>query len=152
MTGYMFGKGVYFADSVSKSANYCFSSAESNTGCMLLCEVALGESRELLQADYNAAKLPAGKISTKGVGRHQPDPAESIHLDDGCIVPSGTLKEVPQKGGSLLYNEYIGACHSVVFDAWRVLSRHVMSRNIFLCAALLNSALPSPHVFSASLQ
>ncbi len=24
VTGYMFGKGVYFADMVSKSANYCF--------------------------------------------------------------------------------------------------------------------------------
>jgi poly [ADP-ribose] polymerase len=26
VTGYMFGKGVYFADMVTKSANYCFSS------------------------------------------------------------------------------------------------------------------------------
>ena len=26
VTGYMFGKGVYFADMVSKSANYCFAS------------------------------------------------------------------------------------------------------------------------------
>ncbi len=125
MTGYMFGKGVYFADSVSKSANYCFTTAESNTGCMLLCEVALGESRELLQADYNAAKLPAGKLSTKGVGRQQPDPAESIRLDDGCIVPSGTLKEVPQKGGSLIYNEYIGMHAPLGFCF--VLSYHVMS-------------------------
>ena len=26
VTGYMFGKGVYFADMVTKSANYCFTS------------------------------------------------------------------------------------------------------------------------------
>jgi poly [ADP-ribose] polymerase len=42
VTGYMFGKGVYFADMSSKSANYCFTSPDSNTGILLLCEVALG--------------------------------------------------------------------------------------------------------------
>jgi poly [ADP-ribose] polymerase len=35
---------------------------------MLLCEVALGDMNELLRADYNASSLPAGKISTKGLG------------------------------------------------------------------------------------
>lgn len=39
----MFGKGVYFADMVSKSANYCMTSPSNNTGLMLLCEVALGD-------------------------------------------------------------------------------------------------------------
>ena len=37
VTGYMFGKGVYFADMVSKSANYCHTSKRSNRGLMLLC-------------------------------------------------------------------------------------------------------------------
>jgi len=41
-TGYMFGKGIYFADMVSKSANYCFTSPANSVGLMLLCEVALG--------------------------------------------------------------------------------------------------------------
>ena len=43
VTGYMFGKGVYFADMSSKSANYCCTSSSSNTGILLLCEVALGD-------------------------------------------------------------------------------------------------------------
>lgn len=42
VTGYMFGKGVYFADMVSKSANYCCTNPSSPTGLLLLCEVALG--------------------------------------------------------------------------------------------------------------
>ena len=42
VTGYMFGKGVYFADMASKSANYCCTSSRDNVGLMLLCEVALG--------------------------------------------------------------------------------------------------------------
>jgi poly [ADP-ribose] polymerase len=64
----MFGKGVYFADMVSKSANYCNANRGSDTACMLLCEVALGDMNELLRADYNASSLPAGKLSTKGLG------------------------------------------------------------------------------------
>jgi len=42
VTGYMFGKGIYFADMVSKSANYCMASLNNNTGLLLLCDVALG--------------------------------------------------------------------------------------------------------------
>ncbi len=42
-TGYMFGKGIYFADIISKSANYCHANKLFSTGCLLLCEVALGK-------------------------------------------------------------------------------------------------------------
>lgn len=41
-TGYMFGKGVYFADMVSKSANYCHTSQAEPVGLVLLADVALG--------------------------------------------------------------------------------------------------------------
>lgn len=44
VTGYMFGKGIYFADMVSKSANYCYHSMSKNTGLILLSEVALGDT------------------------------------------------------------------------------------------------------------
>lgn len=39
-TGYMFGKGVYFADCASKSANYTYASMNRNVGIMALCEVS----------------------------------------------------------------------------------------------------------------
>lgn len=39
VTGYMFGKGVYFADMFSKSANYCCSTKSATDGVLLLCEV-----------------------------------------------------------------------------------------------------------------
>ena len=42
-----FGKGVYFADLVSKSAQYCFTDKKNPVGLMLLSEVALGEVYEL---------------------------------------------------------------------------------------------------------
>ena len=34
VTGYMFGKGVYFADCASKSANYCHASNEQPYGLL----------------------------------------------------------------------------------------------------------------------
>ena len=68
VTGYMFGKGLYFADMVSKSANYTHASKQNPTGLMLLCDVALGSMHELKHADF-ITKLPKGKHSCKGRAR-----------------------------------------------------------------------------------
>ncbi|KAK9035568.1 hypothetical protein V6N11_077606 [Hibiscus sabdariffa] len=106
VTGYMFGKGVYFADMFSKSANYCYANSAFRTGVLLLCEVALGDMAELLHSKSDADKLPDGKLSTKGVGATAPDPSEAQTLDDGVIVPLGKPKE-QKREGALWYNEYI---------------------------------------------
>ncbi|XP_039012015.1 poly [ADP-ribose] polymerase 2-like [Hibiscus syriacus] len=106
VTGYMFGKGVYFADMFSKSANYCYANFTFTTGVLLLCEVALGDMAELLQAKSDADKLPDGKLSTKGVGATAPDLSEAETLDDGVIVPLGKPRE-QKREGALWYNEYI---------------------------------------------
>ncbi|XP_029309486.1 poly [ADP-ribose] polymerase 2 [Cottoperca gobio] len=109
VTGYMFGKGIYFADMSSKSANYCFANQNNHVGLLLLSEVALGDCNELLDADYEAKNLPAGKHSTKGLGQTGPDPKHSVDLD-GVIVPMGPgVKTGVGKNScySLLYNEYI---------------------------------------------
>jgi hypothetical protein len=49
-TGYMFGKGVYFADLSSKSANYCFATNENPYGLLMVCEVALGNEHDVTRA------------------------------------------------------------------------------------------------------
>ncbi|EAS06927.3 poly(ADP-ribose) polymerase family WGR domain protein (macronuclear) [Tetrahymena thermophila SB210] len=110
VTGYMFGKGVYFADMCSKSANYCFTNKANNTGLMLLCEVALGEMNDKYYADYYASNLPAGKHSTRGRGKTAPPESSYVTIYDDVQVPVG--KGEPQvfpngQYGSLLYNEFI---------------------------------------------
>uniref|UniRef100_A0A2K6S4N9 Poly [ADP-ribose] polymerase n=1 Tax=Saimiri boliviensis boliviensis TaxID=39432 RepID=A0A2K6S4N9_SAIBB len=80
ITGYMFGKGIYFADMSSKSANYCFASRLKNTGLLLLSEVALGQCNELLEANPKAEGLLQGKHSTKGLGKMAPTPAHFVTL------------------------------------------------------------------------
>lgn len=59
VSGYLFGKGIYLADMIGKSANYCRSSGSNDTACALICQGALGTPRELLHSDYNASNLTA---------------------------------------------------------------------------------------------
>jgi len=118
VTGYMFGKGVYFANMVSKSANYCFTSRDSPIGILLLAEVALGTPYELTGAMY-MDKAPDGCHSTKGCGGTAPDVNNYAKLPDGCAVPSG--KPVKRStGGGLLYDEYI------VYDVSQVRMRYLL--------------------------
>ncbi|XP_022689274.1 poly [ADP-ribose] polymerase 2-like [Varroa jacobsoni] len=133
VTGYMFGKGVYFADSSSKSANYCFPSRAHNEGILLLSEVALGEVNELYEANYEASELPIGKHSVKGMGYMVPRETSFIEipsLDDKhpVTVPCGQLHDISnmKKRGSrnisyiLNYNEY------VVYDVSQIKMRYLL--------------------------
>ncbi|XP_020212076.1 poly [ADP-ribose] polymerase 1 [Cajanus cajan] len=105
-TGYMFGKGVYFADLVSKSAQYCYTDKKNPVGLMLLSEVALGNVYELKKAKY-MDKPPEGKHSTKGLGKKMPLESEYAKWRGDVTVPCG--KPVPSnvKSSELMYNEYI---------------------------------------------
>ncbi|CAM8931406.1 unnamed protein product [Rhodiola kirilowii] len=105
-TGYMFGKGIYFADLVSKSAQYCFTDRKNPVGLMLLSEVALGEMYELKKATY-MDKPPKGKHSTKGLGQKKPQESEYVKWKNDVVVPCG--KPVPSnvRATELMYNEYI---------------------------------------------
>ncbi|ORY06965.1 PARP-domain-containing protein [Basidiobolus meristosporus CBS 931.73] len=113
VTGYMFGKGVYFADCVSKSANYCYTDRNYREALMLLCEVALGDMLPLYQASYEADKevQDANKNSTLGMGRMEPNPAETVTTPEGLEIPFGKVGVREDKKArnrcSLLYNEYI---------------------------------------------
>ena len=81
MTGYMFGKGVYFANMSSKSANYCFASRTASKGVMLLCDVALGKQYTRTSAEYEADKScrKAKADSTWGQGKESLD--QHVHVD-----------------------------------------------------------------------
>ncbi|KAJ3108880.1 Poly [ADP-ribose] polymerase 2 [Phlyctochytrium planicorne] len=122
VTGYMFGKGVYFADMVSKSANYCQTSKANNTGLMLLCEVALGDENPLINADFNAGDVAKknNKHSTLGKGRTIPDPAGYKTLDDGVVVPCGKEAANPDTKCYLQYNEFI------VYDIRQIRLRYLI--------------------------
>ncbi|KAG0633555.1 poly [ADP-ribose] polymerase 2-B [Tuber brumale] len=122
VNGYMFDKGIYLADIVSKSANYCCASASDNTGLLLLCEAQLGDPMyECENADYCAATKcrQSGRLATKGLGRTAPlkwEDAGVVHGDLGGVqMPLVTGQEANVTGNvkkaniysGLEYNEYI---------------------------------------------
>merc|ERR1719221_13436 len=139
-TGYMFGKGVYFADMVSKSANYCFTTPQKNTGILTLNEVALGKQMELKNAAFvwsqqagqspptgggfgfgSGTQLPADCLSTFGIGSTQPDASDYEVLETGCKVPLGKLTTPKSVGStSLRYNEFI------VYDTKQIWTRYLV--------------------------
>lgn len=123
VTGYMFGKGIYFADMSSKSANYCYPTQARNEGLLLLCEVSLGKCNELLAADYNAAELPPGTHSVMGKGKLAPDPSKTFIMSNGCTVPLGKPIDTGvtnPKGYTLNYNEF------VVYDRKQVKMKYLV--------------------------
>jgi len=123
-TGYMFGKGLYFADCSSKSANYCFANQENPVGVLLLSEVALGEPYERCTAEFGAAEScrKAGKGHTLGVGKTAPEKSGTRELPTlpGVKVPMGVGVPTGVAYSSLLYNEFI------VYDTRQVKQRYVL--------------------------
>ena len=120
-TGYMFGKGIYFADMVSKSANYCYASKSCPVGLLLLCEVGVGKSLELTSSNYDADQecKEKGFHSTKGVGKIYPNPQKSGTMN-GTFVPFGPPIEDDQQTSELIYNEYI------VYDSRQVSIKYLL--------------------------
>lgn len=104
--GSMFGRGIYFADMVTKSANYC-KTGKGETGLLVLSEVALGNIKEMTSSINNLCQAPSGFLSVKGVGKTVPDPADQYTHKDGVIIPYGQPKTSGRKDLTLNYNEYI---------------------------------------------
>ena len=105
ITGKMFGYGVYFANS-SKSIPYCDTQSTDNIGCLLLCEVALGNCSKRTESDYYITKDELKKEncdSTWGRGRNTP---RSYVQHDSYKIPNGKLKAT-NLNTSLLYDEFI---------------------------------------------
>mmetsp|Transcript_12078 Transcript_12078/g.18950 ORF Transcript_12078/g.18950 Transcript_12078/m.18950 type:complete len:157 (+) Transcript_12078:63-533(+) len=108
VTGYMFGKGVYFADMSSKSANYCHANPSNPDAILLLSEVALGDMHELNKAKTDLPKgMPKTKLSVKGCGKTAPDEQGHITTKEGVVVPAGKAQTNYGTSSHLLYNEYI---------------------------------------------
>ena len=112
MTGYMFGKGIYFSDTVTKSANYCNATTDYPFGLLILSEVALGTMLEKLESEY-LEDLPQGYSSTKGVGKLMPETSTTVQSTPASNsiqveCPMGPLVEnTGAKKSELQYNEFI---------------------------------------------
>lgn len=116
-TGYMFGKGIYFADVVSKAANYCLTTRINDVGLMLLCEVALGQTQDLYFGNAQLAGIPnEQQQSVRGCGSTFPT---TYSLINGVHVASDNLCRA-QFPTALHYNEF------VVYDPAQVQIKYLL--------------------------
>ena len=88
-SGYLYGKGVYFADMSQKSSCYCY--PVNNMGLILLGEVSLGKEDERRSTDFNLpSTLKNGCDSVHALGRLEP--SDGVTINDDVFVPSGDAK------------------------------------------------------------
>lgn len=115
--GYMFGKGIYFADIVSKAANYCCVTRGSPEALLLLCEVALGNVHQVTKAK-SYKRPPVGFHSVMGVGRMGVSEKEEVL---GAEMGCGGIIENEEVGFSdLKFNEL------VVYDVGQVKMKYLL--------------------------
>ena len=107
ITGKMFGMGLYFANSCSKSINYCGYNSSDNIACLFVSEVALGKQLKLTNSDSSltAKSMPSEYDSTWGKGQSTFN--EYDCYDDNTQIPSGKLEKKSGHGYNLLYDEFI---------------------------------------------
>ena len=107
ITGYKFGKGVYFTDMSGKAIKYCHSDKSDGIGLLLLSDVALGNQNCLTNQDINASSLPEGKNSTFGRGTFGPLENHAIDSGMGYRIPLGPCAKTDASNSSLDHNEYV---------------------------------------------
>jgi poly [ADP-ribose] polymerase len=101
-TGYMFGKGVYFADCPSKSANYIHPNRDDPYGLLILSEVAVGTGYQVKKSEYLDAP-PSFHHSTEALGKQVPDAANHVALEEGgALLATGPLRDKGPRDSTLL--------------------------------------------------
>lgn len=123
-TGYRLGKGVYLADTVSKSGSYCFTTPEASTGVMLLAEAALGHQWTTTKDHYMDAAQP-GSDSTFATGRIGPDPSATAQIEGSfgstaVKVPCGRPIKTQFSRSAFTHDEF------VVYRTEQVKMRYVL--------------------------
>ncbi|CAD6209738.1 GSCOCG00010823001-RA-CDS [Cotesia congregata] len=119
----MFGRGIYFTNSVSKAANYCGTcgSTRNEYGVLFLCEVALGKMKICNEAEPNI-RLPHHLDSVYAMGQLTPNSKYVRTIYPDVKVPCGRIIEEPSNRNNLLRHDEF-----VVYDQEQIKIRYVVS-------------------------
>ncbi|KAI8983506.1 hypothetical protein BDB01DRAFT_126676 [Pilobolus umbonatus] len=132
--GSLFGQGIYFADVMSKSLNYCeydYQNIPSPFRVMFLCEVALGKSVE--ESSWQITENQ--RDSTKALGMNIPDSTGLLYDTKGVAVPLGNIVK---RENSAQLNAYWSQEHNefIVHDESRVKIRYLVVLRKAHCCTL----------------
>ena len=116
-SGYLYGKGVYFADMAQKSSCYCH--PVNGIALILLGEVSLGKEDQRTNIDFNLPKTMDKKAnSIHALSRLEPSDGE--YIDGDVYVPNGEAK-VNQK--NCLCNDH---AEFIVYDVDQIKLRYLL--------------------------
>jgi poly [ADP-ribose] polymerase len=107
ISGKMFGLGLYFANSCSKSIQYTNYHGSDNYSCLFVSEVALGKILSLNQANSSLTAKTLPKPYNSVWGRGSSSFGEYNLYDDQTQIPSGKLCKMGGAQRSLLHDEFI---------------------------------------------
>jgi poly [ADP-ribose] polymerase len=106
----MFGKGIYFADVVSKAAMSCFTPRVDKQCLLLLCDVAVGNQTKLLKPKV-LNKAPKFTHSVVGLGKFGPGNFEMLdgsRIGYGEPIENAVIENSHQcSESSFMYNEHV---------------------------------------------
>ena len=78
------GYGIYFSDDIRTSLKYALTSESKRTRLIAVCEVALGECKQMHDYDTTLTRAPQGFNSVRGVKRDEN--FESKFSDDEYVI------------------------------------------------------------------
>jgi len=109
VSGYFLGKGIYLADMVSVSAQYCYATKDRPYGILLIVDGALGRSFQLAHGKFIGKEDldQAGFHSVKCWGTKGPDPGYDIQTPEGQIVSLGKEASTGVPVSELIHNEVV---------------------------------------------
>lgn len=140
-TGYMFGKGVYFADVFGKSAEYCHATpapgSATASGLMLLNEVLLGDTHALNAGQYvEPSELRLlNRHSVHGCGKRTPSGSLAVDPSEPQLTASIGPMTVVGTACELDHSEF------VVFDTSHIKMRYLVQLEFSGFEAAPTSAL-----------
>lgn len=104
----MFGKGIYFADVVAKSAEFCQATEKIPKGVVLLCDVSLGNIKDEKRGNKQVV-LEEGFHSVRALGRKHPLCDKTVDFKENVKIPLGEViknKDRSQKDHFQPWNVY----------------------------------------------
>ena len=116
-SGYLYGKGVYFADMAKKSSYYCY--PVNGVALILLGEVSLGEEDERTNIDFSLPETLKKKAnSVHALGRLEASDGE--YIDKDVYVPNGEV----------IFNEKNKCCNDyaeyIVYNVKQIKLRYLL--------------------------
>ena len=97
-TGYNFGKGIYFADMISKSIDYAqaeyWDKDKESKSYIFICEVSMGNTFDVGLKNVFKNEIDIknkGYNSVKALGMQGPNLDKMLYLNNGSSIPIGEI-------------------------------------------------------------